>query len=126
MFASTNENFWSIWSIDTEGQIRHSLTHASDREFHGCTGSPFRRPNSAPTKTKSVLPSDRHSTLVSSARIQASQPSPILKKSLVKVKSDTSLPTISLLGNETKRHQISFSASPSRYCIIIYLFKVVQ
>ena len=125
MFASTNENFWSIWSIDTEDQIRHSLTHSSDRDFHGCTGSPFKRPNSAPTKPKSVI--DRNATIGSTGRMQTSQqPSPILKKYLVKVKSDTSLPTTALLGNDIRRHQTSFSASPSRYAITPYWFKITK
>ena len=112
MFASTNENFWTIWSIDTKDQIRHCL--AQERDFHGCTGSPFRRPNSSPPKlTPSVL---GNKNTCSTAKIRSSNvhPSPILKKSLVKVKSDSSLPATPLMSGDFHRHQRGIPGNPSR------------
>lgn len=108
MFASTNENFWSIWSIGVGDQIRHSSSQ--DRDFHGCTGSPFKR---QPTPNKSNLLRDRNTSILSTGRVPSSQPSPILKKSLVKVKSDLSLPSTPLLGNNARRHNV-YSAGTSR------------
>ena len=113
MFASTSAgNFWSIWSIQPKDQIRQSLTHISDREFHGCTGSPFKRPQSSPVGNKSIILGNRNATIVSTMRIQS--PSPILKKTLVKVKSDSSLPSTPLLGSDMRRHQNMFTANTSR------------
>ena len=79
MFASTNENFWTIWSIDVKDQIRHSL--AQERDFHGCTGSPFKRPNSSPTKPRPSALGSRNTCQTTRIRSQDMQPSPILKKS---------------------------------------------
>ena len=116
MFASTNENFWSIWSINECDQIRHSPFQTQDRDFHGCTGSPFKRPQSSPTSPQQSISTNlRNSTLNSTIRSPTSHPTPILKKSLVKVKSDSSLPSTPILGNDLRRHQNVFSASPSRY-----------
>ena len=116
MFASTNENFWSIWSINECDQIRHSPFQTQDRDFHGCTGSPFKRPQSSPTSPQQSISTNlRNSTLSSTIRSPTSHPTPILKKSLVKVKSDSSLPSTPILGNDLRRHQNVFTASPSRY-----------
>ena len=108
MFASTSENFWSIWSIQPKDQIRDCLSHASsDREFHGCTGSLLKRPQSSPTGHKSILLSSRNPNVASKNNSPIIL-SPILKKTLVKVKSDSSLPSTPLLGSELRR------AHPSR------------
>ena len=112
MFASTNENFWTIWSIDPKDQIRHSL--ARERDFHGCTGSPFKRPNSSPNKLKPSVLGNKNICQTPRIRSQNIHPSPILKKSLVKVKSDSSLPATSFMNSDFQRHQRSIPANQSR------------
>ena len=112
MFASTNENFWTIWSIDVNDQIRHSL--AQERDFHGCTGSPFKRPNSSPTKPRSSALGSKNICQTTRIRSQDMHPSPILKKSLVKVKSDSSLPAASFMNCDYQRHHRGIETNQSR------------
>ena len=112
MFASVNENFWSIWSIDAKDQIRHSVVQ--ERDFHGCTGSPFKRPNSAPIKPKTNVLGNKNTCPTARIRSPDLQPSPILKKSLVKVKSDSSLPASPLMSSDFRRHQQGVSGNPYR------------
>ena len=118
-FTSRSDTFWSIWSIEPQDQLRYSLHHVSDHDFRGCTGSPLKRPQSSPVNKIGVAASGI--TKVPSSTFpapgttqQGPMPSPILRKTLFKVNSDSSLPSTPSMGREMKRHNTFYGTEMTR------------
>ena len=70
--SSLSNNWWTIWSIMPEDQLRWSPQHRTDKEFKGYNGSPLRRHHSAAAFSPASNPSlSGHNRSTSAPRLAA-------------------------------------------------------